>query len=64
MLIAQTTEHWIVLHKCFVSGVPHGEDTLYMFPNIIAGNKLLIEEEHLHITERLLHIVSNFAHYG
>jgi len=48
----------------FSLGVPHGDDTLYMFPNVIAGKKLLIEEEHFHITERLLQIVTNFAKYG
>jgi hypothetical protein len=64
MLIAQTTEHWIVLQKCPVSGVPHGDDTLYMFPNIIHGRKMLREEEHFHITKRLLHIVTNFAKHG
>jgi len=64
MLIAQTIEHWIILQKCPVSGVPHGDDTLYMFPDIIAGKKLLIEEEHLHITERLLQFVTNFAKHG
>jgi len=35
-----------------------------MFPDIIAGKKLLIEEEHLHITERLLQFVTNFAKHG
>jgi hypothetical protein len=64
MLIAQTTQHWIILQKCPVSGVPHGDDTLFMFPDIIAGSKLLTDEKHFHITESLLHIVTNFAKYG
>jgi len=48
----------------FSLGVPHGDDALYMFPNVIAGRKLLIEDEHFHITERLLHIITNFAKHG
>ncbi|KAJ4442893.1 hypothetical protein ANN_04486, partial [Periplaneta americana] len=45
-------------------GVPQGDDTQYIFPDIIAGKKLMTEEQHFHITERLLHIVTNFAHHG
>jgi len=50
--------------KRFSLGVPHGEDARFMFPDTIAGTKLLTEEEHLHVTERLLHIVTNFAKHG
>lgn len=64
MLIAQTTEQRIILQKCPVSGVPHGDDTHCMFTDAIAGNKLFIEDEHFHITERLLHIVTTFAKHG
>jgi hypothetical protein len=64
LLRAKTTAHWIILHKCPVSGVPHGDDTLYMFPNIIAGTKLVTDEKHFHVTERLLRIVTNFAQNG
>ncbi|GFG30819.1 hypothetical protein Cfor_10881 [Coptotermes formosanus] len=48
----------------FSLGVPHGDDTLYMFPNIIAGTKLVTDEKHFHVTERLLRIVTNFAQNG
>jgi hypothetical protein len=54
----------MTLQKCLVSGVPHGDDTLYMFPNIITGVKLVIDDEHFHVTERLLRIVTNFAQNG
>lgn len=64
LLIAQAAEPWIILQNCPVSGVPHGDDTLYMFPNIIAGTKLVTDEKHFHMTERLLQIVTNFAHEG
>ncbi|KDR18989.1 Esterase FE4 [Zootermopsis nevadensis] len=48
----------------FSLGVPHGDDTLYLFPNIIAGTKLVIDKEHFHIIERLLHIITNFVRNG
>jgi hypothetical protein len=35
-----------------------------MFPNIIAGTKLVTDEKHFHMTERLLQIVTNFAREG
>jgi hypothetical protein len=35
-----------------------------MFPDIIAGKKLVIDKEHFHITERLLRIITNFEKNG
>jgi hypothetical protein len=35
-----------------------------MFPNIIAGKKLIMDKEHFHVTERLLHILTNFTQNG
>ncbi|PSN43528.1 Venom carboxylesterase-6 [Blattella germanica] len=52
-------------HDLHISlGVPQGEDTLYIFPDIIEGGKFIVDEEHFHITEKLLRIISNFARHG
>ncbi|XP_063224171.1 esterase FE4-like [Bacillus rossius redtenbacheri] len=45
-------------------GVPQGDDTEFLFPNIIAEVKLVLKEKDVPLFNRLVRLVLNFAKHG